>query len=665
MSEQSATTDGTHTAAAPSMDGVGTVDGAAFTYANDALAEIHGYERAQELVGRTWTELYAPLERSLAPGDILSQTRETGHWSGRVAGTRRAGGNVSLDLSTHLIDDQIVCVVRNVTDRSERERELERYETILDTVQDGVYVLNEDLQVELANERFFSMMAQFGFSREEVREMHAHDLVVNEDERAALEAEIANAIGSEPPTGSFEMSAETPGGDTIVCESRFRLYPEPEGEHRGCIGILRDITDRTERERRLVRQRDELDTLNRINELLLVVARDLFESPGRGSIEQTVCSRLADSDLYQFAWVGKPEVGGDRLVPDASAGIDGGHVESITVTTDDDQTGRGPVGRAFRTGAVQVSQDVETASTVESWREMAPDHDVRSVAAVPLAYDGTTYGVLAVHASRPLAFSQREQRGFEILGEAIGYAINATRTRKLLFAEEVVELELGLTDQSEFALEAVDRLDCHLSLEGYVSTGADSWLLYFALSGAEPDRFVDAAGEAVTVETVRPSGDGAGPVVALTTRSSLLDSIAALGGRVTSAVIDDGRGTVEVEIPRSTGVREFVEQVRSTYPGVVLLAKRDEERPAERSAWLHGEGPVDLTDRQRQALEAAYRAGYFEWPRESSAEDVADLLDISRPTLQAHLRKAERELLATFLDGAGQPDGTRERMSSR
>jgi predicted DNA binding protein len=58
----------------------------------------------------------------------------------------------------------------------------------------------------------------------------------------------------------------------------------------------------------------------------------------------------------------------------------------------------------------------------------------------------------------------------------------------------------------------------------------------------------------------------------------------------------------------------------------------------------------ELTDRQREALEAAYRAGYFEWPRESSAEEVAGTLDISRPTFQGHLRKAEDAVLAALFE---------------
>lgn len=641
--------DGVQVAAA-SIDGIGVIRDAQYAYANDSLASIHGYETTQRLIGHTWEELYTPVE-SLRADDLLSRVHETGKWHGRVVAQKENGDSIPVELSLQATEDGTVCVVHDITDRLEYEERLERYETILDTVDDGVYVLDEDLRVDMANERFFEMMAQFGFSREEVREMHAHDLVVNEDERAALEAEIEHAIKRESHIGSFEMSAELPNGDRVVCESRFRLYPEPDGDHRGCIGILRDITERKEQERQLTRQRNELDTLNRINELLLAVARDLFESPMHGDIEQTVCTRLAESDLYQFAWIGKPEGGSDRLVPDISAGIDEDIIASMTVTTDEAATGQGPGGRAFRTGTIQVSQDIETDPSFEPWREAALDHDVRSAAAVPLTYDGTTYGILAVYASRPLAFSRREQRGFEILGEAIGYAINATRTRRLLFAEEIVELELRLTDQSEFAVVAVDQFDSHLSLEGYVSTDDDSWLLYFSLSGAPRDRFVDVLREEAAVETVRSiDDDGAEQIVALTMQSSLLDSIAALGGKVTAGTIDDGSGTFVVEIPQSTGVREFIEQIRSTYPGVELLAKRTHEQTAEESTWLDVDGHIDLTDRQRQALKAAYHAGYFEWPRENTAADIAELLDISRPTLQAHLRKAESELMDQFFD---------------
>ncbi|WP_234403482.1 helix-turn-helix domain-containing protein [Halarchaeum acidiphilum] len=55
-----------------------------------------------------------------------------------------------------------------------------------------------------------------------------------------------------------------------------------------------------------------------------------------------------------------------------------------------------------------------------------------------------------------------------------------------------------------------------------------------------------------------------------------------------------------------------------------------------------------LTDKQLQALRTAYVNGYFEWPRETTGEDVASELGVSGPTFHQHLRKA----LARLLDDA-------------
>lgn len=56
-----------------------------------------------------------------------------------------------------------------------------------------------------------------------------------------------------------------------------------------------------------------------------------------------------------------------------------------------------------------------------------------------------------------------------------------------------------------------------------------------------------------------------------------------------------------------------------------------------------------VSERQAEVLEAALAAGYYEWPRETSAESLAADLDVTRATLLEHLRKAERALLEDAL----------------
>lgn len=52
----------------------------------------------------------------------------------------------------------------------------------------------------------------------------------------------------------------------------------------------------------------------------------------------------------------------------------------------------------------------------------------------------------------------------------------------------------------------------------------------------------------------------------------------------------------------------------------------------------------ELTEEQLTVLRTAYRLGYFDVPREASADDIAAELDIAQSTLSERLRLAERQL---------------------
>ncbi len=58
---------------------------------------------------------------------------------------------------------------------------------------------------------------------------------------------------------------------------------------------------------------------------------------------------------------------------------------------------------------------------------------------------------------------------------------------------------------------------------------------------------------------------------------------------------------------------------------------------------------ADLTTRQRELLQLAYRLGYFDTPAKVALERIAGLVGITRAALSKHLRIAERKLLYTVL----------------
>lgn len=64
--------------------------------------------------------------------------------------------------------------------------------------------------------------------------------------------------------------------------------------------------------------------------------------------------------------------------------------------------------------------------------------------------------------------------------------------------------------------------------------------------------------------------------------------------------------------------------------------------------------PVDLsslTAKQRMATEAAYRAGYFERPREVTLEELADEFGISTSAFAQRLATAQKKLMTQLFDG--------------
>lgn len=68
-------------------------------------------------------------------------------------------------------------------------------------------------------------------------------------------------------------------------------------------------------------------------------------------------------------------------------------------------------------------------------------------------------------------------------------------------------------------------------------------------------------------------------------------------------------------------------------------------RPLERGT---GSGVLRhdvLSTRQREVYEFARERGYYDWPREASASDLAAAFGVSKATFLEHLRKAESKLL--------------------
>jgi len=70
---------------------------------------------------------------------------------------------------------------------------------------------------------------------------------------------------------------------------------------------------------------------------------------------------------------------------------------------------------------------------------------------------------------------------------------------------------------------------------------------------------------------------------------------------------------------------------------------------------------TELSEKQLTVIETAHQMGYFEVPRETSADEIAAELDIAQSTLSERLRHAEKRLFDLVFDAAGPSRGDNRR----
>jgi len=160
----------------------------------------------------------------------------------------------------------------------------------------------------------------------------------------------------------------------------------------------------------------------RTAELVRTIQSSLVRATTQAEIDDAVCETLADAAPYNGAVIGDYEPATGRMCPRSSAGAD---VEAIEAIADgsDDGTVPFPVELPLEERSLHVFQTGGSHSADDGW-EPVRETGIRSIATVPLVYDGTRYGVLQLAADRQSAFGPEERELLGELGETIAHALD-------------------------------------------------------------------------------------------------------------------------------------------------------------------------------------------------------------------------------------------------
>ncbi|WP_255167398.1 bacterio-opsin activator domain-containing protein [Natrononativus amylolyticus] len=521
-------------------------------------------------------------------------------------------------------------LVLDITARKRLERALREEivftRRLLDVQRDIVYTIGHNGRMLRWNDRLVDVT---GYDDPEIAEMSLQDFFPGAGDGAGTT--VVHEITGRGAGVTTELTLVTASGDRIPYEISGDPVVDAAGETIGATGVCRDISERKRRERALERQRDELSRLNRINALIDEIIEALVTASTRETIETTICDRFTQSRFYRGAWVAERR---------SEAGV---AAASGTESERCEEGVRSEIGRAFRENVVSV---VRPAAG-----ETAPAGSDRPTVLVPLSYGDTVYGVLVVEGARSDSPGEAERHAFEVLGEVVGFAINATTNRKLLLSDVATELTISLTGTNAVFVSLSERLECSLTLEGIVPIDGQRLLCYLSVEGTTPEAIREAVATDPTVSEPR--------VISRCPEQSFLEftvsagsealRLVEYGATVQSMYCEQGAGEVVVRLPPDGDVREAVTIFREAFPGAALVARRTVTLPAQPVVDTRRAVTESLTERQRSILQAAYFAGYYDSPRKTTAQELADSLGIASSTLHQHLQAAHSKVLGIVL----------------
>ena len=263
----------------------------------------------------------------------------------------------------------------------------------------------------------------FGWSREEVIGRNFFEFLIPQRTRPHVEEIVAGLLRGELPSTSINENL-TKGGEIVLCEWNNSILYDSEGRVEGAISLALDITDRRRSEEALWKVNRALKMLSECNHAMVRAANE-------EDLLHDICQIIVDKGGYRLAWVGIAITDEKKtVVPMAQVGYEEGYLESLNITWDDTERGRGPTGTAIRTRKPSIAKHILNDPNFAPWRAEATKRGYASSIALPLITNGRALGTLNIYAEETDAFNEEEVELLAQLADDLSFGMISLRTRE-------------------------------------------------------------------------------------------------------------------------------------------------------------------------------------------------------------------------------------------
>ncbi|RLM57459.1 PAS domain S-box protein [Halobellus sp. Atlit-31R] len=286
---------------------------------NPTFLDMWGYDDEDDVLGRPAIDLWKNPEQARS---VLEAVKERGSWEGELEAVRADGSAFyARGVNSHLTDSDgnsigVVSSFFDITERKERETELEMQSAAMEASMDGIAVQNEDGRYIYTNQAHADV---FGYDADELLGSTWRRLY-GDDEIARLEQDVFPVLECE---GEWRGEAVGKRRDGTPVHQEITLSLVDDGK---LICTNRDITGRKEREQELqmIRERFERFTGN-VQDAFFLLPADYSETEYVNPAVETIYG-ITPEEAYDdpTAWVRHihPDDQGELLV-DVEAQQDG------------------------------------------------------------------------------------------------------------------------------------------------------------------------------------------------------------------------------------------------------------------------------------------------------------------------------------------------------
>lgn len=217
-----------------------------------------------------------------------------------------------------------------------------------------------------------------------------------------------------------------------------------------------------------------------------------------------------------------------------------------------------------------------------------------------------------------------------------------------------------MTDRAEAFVDLSTMASGEVHVEEQLDLADGSVVQYLTARGCPADRLLASVPGADTdVFEVVSDRNGRLLLRLVSRNGGVMSTLERAGATTRRATAVDGAGRVVARLLPGVDPSAVIDAVVEAHPDAELVARRVRRLDGLSFAGSDLEELLRnrLTVRQWEVLVAAYRAGYFERPRERTGEEIATDLGISSATFSQHLRVAQRHLLSVVIDDVGVDPG--------